>query len=70
MKAHIYEWYVEHGFERKDVCSQTFTKSQTSALMEEKYDQLKIEGNESHWVQMHCQYVWHQLCLPHHVGLG
>lgn len=45
--THIYERYCDHGFEGKDEHPQTSTKRQPSVLIEEEYDQLKKEGNES-----------------------
>lgn len=48
IKAYIYEMYFEHGFKRKDACSQTFKKTQPSVLIGEGYEQLKKEENESH----------------------
>lgn len=47
MRTHIYERHFGHGFEGKDVHSQTFVKKQTYVLIREEYDQPKKEENKS-----------------------
>lgn len=51
MKAHVYERYLSMSFEWRYVCyKHLLSKTQTSVLMREEYDQAERERNKYHWL--------------------